>query len=96
MSDLSLTSLPATDRMAHVPTHAERPIGNPTVPTARGADSVEFSDHVHMLHRLKESLPVRQDMIDRVRGEIDAGTYVTPERVDGAIDEILRDFDELP
>ena len=35
---------------------------------------------------------VRMDLIRRVRAEIEAGTYETPERIDAAIDRLL---DEL-
>jgi len=37
--------------------------------------------------------PVRQDLIDRVRSEIESGTYETEARLDGAIDRLLGDPD---
>jgi len=45
------------------------------------------------MSRGNQESPVRQDLIDRVRGEIEAGTYDTPERLDAAIDRILREVD---
>jgi anti-sigma28 factor (negative regulator of flagellin synthesis) len=44
------------------------------------------------LSRLNQEPPVRQELIDRVRAEIETGNYETPERIDGAIDNILREL----
>lgn len=59
----------------------------------RGEDRVEVSALAQSLSRLNQEPPVRQDLIDRVRAEIEAGTYDTPERVDGAVERILREVD---
>ena len=57
----------------------------------RGQDRVEVSALAQSLSRLNQEPPVRQELIDRVRAQIEAGTYDTPERVDAAIDNFLRD-----
>ncbi|MBK7406484.1 MAG: flagellar biosynthesis anti-sigma factor FlgM [Phycisphaerales bacterium] len=54
---------------------------------------MEVSDLAQSLARLNQEPPVRQDLIDRVRAEIDAGTYDTPERVDGAVSRMLEEID---
>lgn len=59
----------------------------------RGADRVEVSDLAQSLARLNQEPPVRQELIDRVRAEIDAGTYETPQRVAGAVERILGEID---
>lgn len=73
---------------------AERP-GQQAQPRAarRGEDRVEVSALAQSMSRGNQESPVRQDLIDRVRGEIEAGTYDTPERLDAAIDRILREVD---
>lgn len=58
-------------------------------PTRRGADRVEVSNLARELSRQE---PVRQDLIDRVRAEIESGSYETDSRVDGAIDRIMEDL----
>jgi anti-sigma28 factor (negative regulator of flagellin synthesis) len=59
----------------------------------RGADRVDVSSLAKSLSRLNQEQPVRQDLIDRVRAEIEAGRYDTPERVDAAVTNLLRKID---
>lgn len=50
------------------------------------------SDRVEVSREARESAKtdaVRRDLVNRVRGEIEAGTYDTPERVDLAADALL-------
>ncbi len=56
----------------------------------RGTDRVEVSSLARELSKQQE--PVRQELIDRVRTEIESGSYETDRRVDGAIDRILEDL----
>ena len=56
---------------------------------ARGSDRAEFSDAAQLLSRVPD---VRQDLIDRVKGEIDRGTYETDEKIDKAIESLLEDL----
>ena len=55
----------------------------------RGTDQVEVSNLARSMSRLNQEPPVRQDLIDRVRGEIEAGHYETPERLDAALDKMI-------
>ena len=55
----------------------------------RGADRVEVSSLARELAKQQE--PVRQELIDRVRAEIESGSYETDHRIDGAIDRIMED-----
>lgn len=61
---------------------------------ARGGDQVELSLLASVVQRL-QNIPVRQELVDRVRQEIAQGQYDTPERLDAALDEVLRDEREL-
>jgi negative regulator of flagellin synthesis FlgM len=54
---------------------------------------VEVSALAQSLSRLNTDPPVRQDLIDRVRAEIEAGVYDTPERLDRAVDRLLAEID---
>ncbi len=41
-------------------------------------------------HLTRDDAPIRQTLVDRVRREIAAGTYDTPEKLDAALAELLR------
>jgi anti-sigma28 factor (negative regulator of flagellin synthesis) len=69
-------------------TRAATTSSTPPAPT-RGSDRAEFSDAAQLLSRVPD---VRQDLIDRVKGEIDKGTYETDEKIDKAIESLLEDI----
>ena len=58
----------------------------------RTGDKVELSRASRFLSRLIGENPVRQDLVDRVKQEIAAGTYDTPEKIDAALEELLSDL----
>ena len=62
---------------------------------ARGEDAVEVSAASSLLGRLKTGVPVREDLVAQIRGQSDDGTYETAEKLEQAVDEILRDEHEL-
>jgi negative regulator of flagellin synthesis FlgM len=57
----------------------------------RRNDQAEISVVGRMLSLLSD-LPVRQDMVDRVRQEIASGTYDTPDKLQAALDTVLDDL----
>lgn len=59
---------------------------------SRGRDQVEFSRTAQLLSRMAELPDVRQELVNRVRSEIEAGTYETPEKVDAAVDNLVEDL----
>lgn len=69
-------------------------------PPGRGAearsvkrgDVVELSEGAKALAKLDELPPERRELILRLRGEIAAGTYETPERIAGAIHSLAKDL----
>lgn len=61
----------------------------------RGADRVEVSDVSRLIARLNELPSVRADLVDRVRSEINAGTYDTQDRFDLALDALIDDLGEV-
>ncbi len=60
---------------------------------ARSKDQVQFSNVARYLSELKTGPAERSDLIDRVRQEIDAGQYDTPEKLEAAIDGIKEDLE---
>lgn len=65
-------------------------IGNADRQSGRASDRVELSDHARLLDRLRQLPEIRQDLVDRVRSEIDAGAYDTPEQLDAAVEAIFE------
>jgi negative regulator of flagellin synthesis FlgM len=57
----------------------------------RSTDEAEISVVGQMLSRLSD-LPVRQELVDRVRQEIAAGTYETPDKLQAAMESLLQDW----
>lgn len=66
--------------------------GEPAAATDRGSDRVELSYASQLLSKLAELPEVRQELIDQVRGEIAAGTYDTPEKIDTLLDKLAEDL----
>lgn len=54
-------------------------------------DQVQLSDHARWLDRLRD-LPVRSDLVSRIKSEIDAGTFDIDTRIDRAADAIANDL----
>ena len=97
MSELSPLSTGQVGRTGRVgpASGTRRPDDAPRIPGRdRGEDSVEFSSHVQHLVELKNGGPVRTELINRIRAEIEEGSYETPEKVEAAIDELLAELGE--
>lgn len=66
--------------------------------TARGTDQVELSFSAQVRGRTavdstsSVDQPIRADLVSRVRAEIAAGTYETPEKLDIAIGRALSEL----
>jgi negative regulator of flagellin synthesis FlgM len=55
-------------------------------------DRVELSDHARLLEQIRRLPEIRSDLVDRVRGEIAAGTYETPAKLDVAVERLAQDI----
>ena len=55
-------------------------------------DQLDISHEAEMASRMRETSDVRQDLVDRIKAEIQAGTYETEEKLDIAVGRLL---DEL-
>lgn len=62
--------------------------GHPVTPQ----DEVEISEASRMFDQLRQSSEVRAERLARIKAEIDAGTYETPEKLEAAL---LALFDEV-
>lgn len=60
----------------------------------QAGDSVELSEHARYLDMLRNMPDVRTDLIDRIREQIEAGTYETPQRLDAAVEGLAADLTE--
>ncbi len=58
----------------------------------REGDQVEVSFMATYIAKLRELPPIRQDLVDRVKGEIARGTYDTDDKLVQALDEIVQDL----
>lgn len=65
-----------------------------TTPAPRTDDRAEISTVARLLSRLRALPDVRQELIDEVRAKITAGDYDTPEKLDRALDEMIRDAED--
>ena len=61
-------------------------------PARAGGDKVEVSSIARYLNLLASLPDVRQELVDRVRGEIEAGTYETPDKIETTVDELAEDL----
>jgi negative regulator of flagellin synthesis FlgM len=59
---------------------------------AEGRDRVELSEHARHLDAIRQMPDVRMARIEAVKHAIAAGTYESPEKLQAAIDGLLRDI----
>jgi len=52
-------------------------------------DRVELSDAARAALAEQDSTPIRQDLVERVRAEIAAGTYLTDKKLDAVAERLL-------
>jgi hypothetical protein len=58
---------------------------------ARGVDRAELSPIAGYVARLRD-LPVREELVVRVRGELRSGTYESAAKIEAALDEVGKDL----
>ena len=57
-----------------------------------GVDRVEISPIARMMSEVAALPDIRAEKVAQVRAEIQAGTYITPEKLDIAIERLLQDI----
>ncbi len=53
---------------------------------------VEISTAAALAEKVRQIPDVRAELVARVKDEIAAGTYETPERIDAAVDRLMEDL----
>lgn len=97
MSDISPINAPVTHRARRVSVDPSS-ITNRNTDDVRGRggartdDRVEFSQVAKYLSQLKSEPTERTDLINSVRSEIQAQTYLSDEKLSAAADELLDDI----
>ena len=86
MNDISPIGRPSRSVVYTEPFARNQPA--PQAAATRG-DKVELSQHAQLLSKLADIPAVRQDVVDRVKAQIAAGTYDTPEKLDFALERLV-------
>jgi negative regulator of flagellin synthesis FlgM len=92
MSDIAPVSGPSFERIEPLTSPARPGPAGGSARTSRAADRVDISGHARLLNRLA-ALPIRQDLVDRVRQQIADGTYESEEKLEQAIAALAEDLD---
>lgn len=76
-----------------------RPVGGSGSSSSRPAygsseisDRVEISELAQLLGKYAQMPEIRADLVERIKAEIEAGTYETEDKVDQAVDSLLEDL----
>ncbi len=98
ISPINTGRAPGVERIQHQ--QASRPdatngatINDTRARAPRQQDQVELSNVARYLSELKAGPAERAELISRIREEIDAGQYDTPEKFDAVIDGIKEDLE---
>jgi negative regulator of flagellin synthesis FlgM len=73
------------------PTSAARPAGE-AARLVESADVVEISTAARLAAKIQEIPPVRTGLVQKVKAEIAAGVYETPERIEVAVERLMEDL----
>lgn len=85
MTDLSLAVGASVDRASQGVSVSPRGTGaRPAARQGRDSDSVELSAQARALAELAKNGEIRADLVERVKKQIDAGTYETEDKLDRA------------
>ena len=74
------------------PRKAPRTDPSPRVPPARARKPADDETLSEWIRRAQQLPPVRRELVERIKAEIAAGTYETPERLEAAIERLLKDI----
>ncbi len=89
MSDITPISGPAAPSLVGTQRQSKP---TPTPVTPDRTDHAEFSQVARYLSKPSEN-PVRSELIDHVKGQIDQNSYVTSDKIDSLLDDLLSDLE---
>jgi negative regulator of flagellin synthesis FlgM len=64
----------------------------PPTPATKSTDRVDISAAAEAAIQAAESGKIRQGLVDRLRAQIAAGTYETPDKLDAAVARMLDEI----
>ncbi len=88
-SPLNTPAATAYDTTVRNTEPAPRGEGNTVI---RGEDQVELSNAARILSGQDQPAEIRSDLVARIRDEIAAGTYETPDKFDAVVSRLARDL----
>jgi len=73
--------------------HTSR-LSKPQAPAQAGSiqDELQISDEARLIDQVKGLPDIRQDLVNRIRSQIAAGTYETADKLDGAMNRLLDEI----
>lgn len=90
VSPISLAPLGRTGSGAAAPGRGAA--GSAGTVIRRAPDRVEVSDVASYLSKLKLLPPIRQELVDGIKAQIDAGTYESADKIDAAVEQLAADL----
>lgn len=91
MSDIAPINSPGAAAYSTSP-RTERPTTPTSSEASRGSDQVDLSSTARIFSQLNNTDGIRQELVARIRAEIEAGTYETPDKLDAAIEGLAQDL----
>lgn len=91
MSDIAPIQNPAAAALS-LNNPVQRSAAAQTTDSTRDSDQVDFSSTARAFAQLNDASGVRQELVARIRDEIAAGTYETPEKLDAAVEGLAQDL----
>lgn len=82
----------AVPALSQITPAAPAPATTPAAQAPAIGDSVEISNVAQLAAQVQELPAVRAEVVNRVKAEIAAGTYETPEKIDVAIDRLMEEL----
>ena len=63
---------------------------------AAAGDRVQISEHARWLEMLSHVPAVRSEKVEELRRQIEAGEFETPERIEGAVRQLMEELGYTP
>ena len=64
----------------------------PAAEASGAGEAIEISEARKLVAKIHDTSLTRMDIVERVKGQIAAGTYETPERIEATVDSLVEEF----
>ncbi len=68
------------------------PTANAVSRPSQGVDELDISSEADFVSQVRDLPEIRQDRVDSIRAQIQAGTYETSEKLDAALSRLLDEI----